>query len=99
MKDLIDIIASHFNGEWKLLAQELPDMKANRIRAIDRDEPTTDLKQRAMLHVWYDSQVTPCWEDVLQALKGLEQGRLAGKIRRCLDYSNIPNCVKFNTEL
>ena len=70
-----------FSGDWKVFAEKL-GVKKTKIQAIDKEHHAA-MKQREMVTAWYDSQGTPCWEDVVTALKVVGQDDIAGKIEQC----------------
>lgn len=97
-RDLISTVLHNFAGDWRILGSEL-GVKRSKTLAIEHDERNTFMKQREVLHAWFDAQTTPCWEDVLTALRSPQMGlnHLAGKIEKCFkcgEDSIVTYCVR-----
>ena len=65
------------------------------IQTIETDEKGTENKRRAVLRAWYDLQDhDPCWQSVTDALRQLDQNRLATRIDRCIhSIQSGSNCT------
>ena len=74
---------SEIIGDWEILGEDLrvPRPIIDRIQLNAQD---AELRQRAVLRSWYDSQERPCWEPVVKVLRGMRKNNLAGRIEGCL---------------
>ena len=73
----------------------------NKIQTIETDEKGTENKRRAVLRAWYNLQDhDPCWQSVTDALRQLDQNRLATRIDQCIHSiqsgtnCNLAVCMK-----
>ena len=87
-------------SEWKNLGYVL-SVPHTTIQTIETDEKGTENKRRAVLRAWYNLQDSdPCWQSVTDALRQLDQNRLATRIDQCIhriqsgSNCNLAICMK-----
>ena len=75
---------------WDELGLEL-GLKQSQLDATDSDKRTTDQKRRDVIMKWFKNSVPPCWEDVVRALKKMNENNLANKIaqRYGINYEQV----------
>lgn len=76
------ILALDKFSKWKELGSEL-GISEQQLNAIEAENKDVELRKRAMLRAWYDSQSEEdliCWLRVISALLVLRETQLARKI-------------------
>ena len=75
-------VRSDITGEWKSLGGDL-HIPWNRIEVIDIDQYSMEHKKQAVLREWYEDREEVYWEEIVEALKRMDQRRLSNRINAC----------------
>ena len=68
-------------SEWKIFGQDL-GLDETLIDQIDKDEHTVEDKRRSVIKKWFKGSEHSCWEDIVGALMGMKDVKLATHIAK-----------------